>query len=174
MTGGILGSSFYDPGVKVPDHEQTGYARLPDGASQTLINDTIYLDDPAFILPRRSHVRRRKFQDLQNRCVGRCHKPWSITPGCADMIQILPSNFVRMYKPSMSDANVSQPPEEGIERPISRVHCIECSGFGDLPCLGRSSRERSMSSSTSQPPSCLWLATKPQQYEARTKGQEET
>lgn len=93
MTGGILGSSFYDPGVKVPHHGQTGYARLPDGANQMLINDTIYLDDPAFILPRRSHVRRRKFQDLQNKCVARCHKPRSVTPGCADTITDTTAKF---------------------------------------------------------------------------------
>ena len=44
-----------------------GYAYLPDGVDDTVINDTIFLPDVSFALPDRSITRRRAFQELQVR-----------------------------------------------------------------------------------------------------------
>lgn len=69
MTGGIFGSDFSETAGVPYTYQQPKYARLPKDANERLVQDTIYLDDPAFVLPNRSQARRRAFRNLQNRCV---------------------------------------------------------------------------------------------------------
>jgi len=170
MTGGSLGPSYYEPAVALSTDQQPRYARLPDNAKQTLVKDTIYLTDPAFVLPTRSQVRRRAFQNLQNRYVSYCVWPWATAFDSSRMIQILPTNSVRVYKHPLRNANMLKPTKEGVQGPIPPIHRSERSHSGDRPCLGRSSRERSLSLSTSQFPGCLCPRKNPQGCEACAEG----